>query len=213
MRNERGLTLAEILVTVSVLSIISSGFYLVMLSGTRSSRETRSIAQVAEEARLGFNRMMRDTREADSITSPASTSYTIRVDFDHDGLYETPNAQGDYEILTYAYDATGERITLSATGAGTQTLIDGVELVPGREMFTYSSNRLEYDWDGDGVTTYAELQNAGSQGVTLTSSQIQALLSSVNFSMRILDDSCTETGSGDCARTVFYGQAQLRNKR
>lgn len=213
MNDERGLTLVEILVTISILAVVTSGFYMVMLSGTESSQTTRSLAQVGEEARLGFNRILRDTRQADTITGNTASAYTIRVDYNDDGLYQTPNAQGDYEILTYAFDQASGRITISATGAGTQTLMDGVEQVPGEDVFSYSSNRLEYDWNGDGVTTLAELQNAGSFGVTLTAAEIQAFISSVNYAVRIRDDSCTEAGADRCGRTIFYGQAQLRNRR
>lgn len=213
MNDERGLTLIEILVTISILSVVTSGFYMVMLSGTESSQRTRALAQVSEEARLGFNRMMRDTREADSISDNTSSAYTIRVDYNHDGLYQTPNGQGDYEILTYAFNASSGRLTISASGAGTQVLMDGVEQVSGEDVFSYSSNRLEYDWNGDGVTTLAELQSASTYGVTLTSSEIQSLISSVNYALRVRDDTCTETGSTDCARTVYFGQAQLRNRR
>lgn len=213
MNDERGLTLVEILVTISILAVVTSGFYMVMLSGTESSQTTRSLAQVGEEARLGFNRILRDTRQADTITDNTASAYTIRVDYNDDGLYQTPNAQGDYEILTYAFDQASGRITISATGAGTQTLMDGVEQVPGEDVFSYSSNRLEYDWNGDGVTTLAELEDAGSFGVTLTAAEIQSFISSVNYAVRIRDDSCTEVGADRCGRTIFYGQAQLRNRR
>lgn len=209
MTNERGVTIVEIMVTISVLMVVTVGFYSVMISGTASSNKTRSLAQASEEARLGFNRMMRDTREADAVSAFSGSSYTVQVDFNRDGVYSaTPNPQGDIEILTFAHDAVAKTITLNG-----QLLVKGVTAVPGKDVFSYSSNRLEYDWNGDGVTTLAELQGASAHGITLTASEIAALLTSVEYAFQVQKDPCGRGIGNDCSPTIYYGQAQLRNKR
>jgi len=89
--------------------------------------------------------------------------------------------------------------------------VTGVEQIPGRSVFSYSSNQLAYDWDGNGVTTAAELDAGPSNGVTdigngdgqVNSPELQ-LLSNVSFALRLTDGG---------RFTDFYAEAQLRNRR
>lgn len=190
-RDERGFTLVETLTAMLVFSLVATGFYSVMLSGVRSSDVAESVTRVSEEARLGFNRMVRDTRQGGYLASASNTSYTVKVDFDNDGDYD-----GSDETLTFAYD--DGRITLNDV-----LLMDGIEPVSGKPVFSYSSNLLQYDWDGNGVTTRAELDAAASHGVTALGDPT-AYLSSVSYALQVT--------SGDQS-TTFFHEAQLRNKR
>ncbi|MGH2811812.1 MAG: hypothetical protein ACRDI1_03750, partial [Actinomycetota bacterium] len=80
-----------------------------------------------------------------------------------------------------------------------------VEKVSGRPVFSYSSNLLEYDWDGDGVTTLAELEDAGAHGVTsIAAGTEESYLSGVAFEFQVKSSDAT---------AEFYGEAQLRNRR
>ena len=190
-RDERGFTLVETLSAMLVFALVTTGFYSVMLSGVRSSDVAESVAHVSEEARLGLNRMVRDTRQGGSLSDATSTSYTVKVDFDNDGDYE-----GSDETLTFAY--ANERITLNGV-----LLMDGVRPVSGKPVFSYTSNLLQYDWDSNGVTTRAELEAAPSHGVTALGDPT-SYLSSVSYALQVT--------SGDQA-TTFFHEAQLRNKR
>lgn len=191
VRDERGFTLVETLTAMLVFALVTTGFYSVMLSGVRSSDVAESVTRVSEEARLGFNRMVRDTRQGGYLSSASSTSYTVRVDFDSDGDYDSTD-----ETLTFAY-ADG-RITLNGV-----LLMDGVKPVSGKPVFSYSSNLLQYDWDADGVTTRAELEAAPAHGVTAIGDPT-SYLSSVSYALQVT--------SGKQA-TTFFHEAQLRNKR
>ena len=124
--SESGFTLVELMVGMLLLSILSIGFYQVMFSTVRGSNRTSDIAEMAEEARLGFNRMIRDSRETTQLVSATGSDYRIWVDFDADGCVDAGTAfekvapstecvaggPADYEYLRYAY--TGSRITLEA---------------------------------------------------------------------------------------------------
>lgn len=201
-RHQSGFTLTELLVVMGLFSLFASIFYSVMLAGQRGATTTQDIATISQEARLGFNRMIRDTREAAAVNGLASatpTSYRVLVDFNGNGTYEA----AEFEDITYAYEAAGRRITIS-NGTVTETLVAGVEPIPGRDMFTFTSNRLEYDTNPtDGVTTVAELDAAAGAGATLPGNRL-GYISSVGYAVRVT--------SGNRS-TDFYAQAQLRSRR
>ena len=94
-RSESGFTLVEVLVTMFVFAIVSVGFYQVMFSGSRGADTSQRVVNISEEARLGFNRLIRDTREATSLdcppvgsVCPGANGYSIIVDFDGDDIPE-----------------------------------------------------------------------------------------------------------------------------
>ena len=207
-----GFTLVELLVTTLLLSIVLAAFYQVLFSGMRGSQTSQSVVDISQEARQGLNRMIRDTREAMFILGPTDTEpvtdrvFRIKIDFDGDGSFDNPNSAGDYEIETFRFDPAQGVITLNG-----ETLVTGVEQIPGRGVFSYSSNQLAYDWDGNGVTTAAELDAGPSNGVTdigngdgqVNSPELQ-YLSNVGFALRLTDGGRS---------TDFFAEAQLRNRR
>jgi type II secretory pathway pseudopilin PulG len=227
------MSLLEILVALSIFAMVSATFMSVMLSGARGSDATRDNVRVAEEARLGINRMVRDTREAGwidlSSASPTAShsSFTVKIDFNGDGAYANPagpgvDVGGNYEVVTYAYDDAGDRITLTAAGFPTEILVQGVDCVRSggvctNEVFSFTSNRLQYDGavDGvyDGVVSLAEINGAacGPMNVTVLDTcngvlvdKELANVTSVNFAFSL------KTGTRS---TNYFTEAQLRNRR
>ena len=227
---ERGYSLVEMLVGMAVFSIVAAGFMAVMFSVARSTDATADSVRISDEARLGLNRLVRDTREAGwidlSSTSPAGPhdSFTVKIDYNADGAYANPasgSAQGSYEIVTYAYDDPGNRITVTAPGVGTETLVSGVDCVRNTlgvckgSVFSFTSNKLEYDWSGDGVTTLQELDQAACSPNNVTTldpacsnntlvEKELAALTSVNVALALT--------AGDRS-SDYYTEAQLRNRR
>jgi len=206
-REESGYTLVEMLVAMFVFALVSTGFYQVLIAQSRSVDVTRKTSRVGEEARVGFNRMVRDVREADLLSAAAAdgTSFTIKVNYNADGLYQNPNPNGDMEILTFAYDSTAKSITLNG-----EELMSEVMPVDGKQMFEFTSNALEYDWGGDGTTTWLDVDQAScaSHGVTgvgncnsTLDSGEYAHLTGVVFAIQDTDQT-----------TDFFATAQLRNR-
>ncbi len=210
---ERGFTLVEMLVVLTIFGAVSGGIFGVMISATRGSETARRVAGVSEQARLGFNRMVRDTREGSSIDSVSSdrNSFEVHVDFDGNNVI-TPlpdrNSLGDFEELTYAYDPTTKTLRLNG-----EVLVRGVECARDAggsciPVFSFGSNRLEFDTDKNGVTSWQELDQApASYGVGNGDGQLNfelSLISNVSFALRVLDGT---------AKRDFYAEAQLRNQR
>lgn len=229
-RDERGYSLVEVLVGAAMFSMIAVGFMAVLFSVSRATESTADSVRVSEEARLGLNRLVRDTREAAwiDLTSNSATathnSFTVKIDYNADGAYTNPaptNAHGSYEIITYTYEPANDRITVTAPGVGTETLVRGVDCAKNAntgaclgDVFSFTSNRLEYDWDRDGVTTLAEIDAApcALHGVTaldtgcnngLVSTEL-AVITSVNVAAEL-------TAGG--RSTNYFAEAQLRNRR
>ncbi len=203
---EEGFSLVETLVAVLVFSVVSVAFLQVLISQQRGVDMTRTVTRLTDEARLGFNRMIRDAREGDALSAASPTSFTVKVNYDGNGVYENPTASGVYEILTYAYDPAAATITLN----GSVLMTNVYPIAPGVDIFTYSSNNLEYDWGGDGLVTWLDVDKAvsyGHAGVgdnsgTLTSAEVRHL-TSIAFALKI--------GSGNQA-VPFYAKTQMRNR-
>jgi type II secretory pathway pseudopilin PulG len=205
-RGEAGFTMVEMLFAFFLLSVLTTGFYVLLFSQQRASIVARSIANISEETRLGFGRMVRDTREGDLLVEASPTSFKVKVNFDGDSLYENPNENGDDEILTFSYDSAAKTISVNGN-----VLMNGVQPIPGRDLFSYSSNNLEYDWGSDGTTTWQDLDAAASHGVIGVGSNPSngALdaevphLTTVHFAMRVSDSDRFED---------FTSTAQMRNR-
>jgi prepilin-type N-terminal cleavage/methylation domain-containing protein len=197
---EAGFTLVELLVAMTVFAIISVTLYAVVFAGVRASNTTEDVVHVSEEARLGLNRMIRETREGQLFSQLDPDRYRVRIDFDRDGTYENPNEDGDFEDLQFRYYNSDDTIRLNG-----EVLVAGVTQVDAATpIFTYTSNDLRYDWNGDGVTTAAELDAAPGRGYTGVSADDTSLYSNVEFAFEV-------SVGGRVAE--FRGQAQLRNRR
>lgn len=216
-RDEKGFTLVELLVVSMMLSIVMVGFYQVMFQGTRGSDTTRAVVRTSEEARLGLNRMIRDTREAQRIQKATATEYEVYINFDRDSNpKESPNESGDYEDMWFTF--SGNAIKAGPLG-GQEILISGIRCVDNdcaaNPIFTYTSNELEWDWDGDGITTGKEVNDAtpakgvigvgdGDVPFLIDTNGEFAAITGVVYRFEIVnDDRIAE----------FQSEAELRNRR
>ena len=210
-RSESGFSLVEVLVAMSIFAVVSTSFYMVLFQSAKGVGTVENITNVSQEAQIGFDRMVRDIRQADRITSASNTSVTIETDFDGNGAISpagTQNAQGDYEVLTYNYSNASHEIRLNG-----ETLMQGVYCLTQSDgscypIFDYSSDHLEYDANNDGVTTWQELDSSGVASVGNNNNVLGdpelSYISSVGVSMKV------KAGNSS---TVFTDQAQLRNER
>ena len=122
---------------------------------------------MAEEARTAMERLSRELRQAaaiDRVTLPASpgtglTSFTFWSDFDGDGHRDT--GAGDPEVLTYCWNPDTDRLTLTD-----QLSCDDAQPVLAatvtRFVVDLESSEWAYDANGDGITTWSELDARGA---------------------------------------------------
>lgn len=203
-RAPAGFTLIELLVVMGMLSAISIAMYQVMFSGARGGDVTEDVARVSEEARLGLNRMIRDTREGQEVLDASSSTYTIQGDYDRDGTPEpTPTLGGhpaEAERLTFSYDAGAGTISLNG-----ELLLEGVGQVGTSPVFGFFSSNLRYDANSDGITDVAEINSSvGNNDGLLDLAEERALVDSVVYTFTVR--------SGDSV-SEFHGEAQMRNRR
>ena len=211
------MTVVELMVAMLLFSVVSTAAFQMLVGQTRGAETTRALAEVTDNARMGFNRMVRDVREADVISNvtwdaavPAgANSFTVKVNYDGDGTYETG------EIVTYSFDPVEAEVTLCLSNAAgvcsstREVLMEGVS-ASGPQAFDYASNNLEWDWDGNGTTTWRDVDDAVSHGITGVGDDDGALdgpefphLTKVHFALQVT--------AGDL-ESAFITTAQLRNR-
>lgn len=190
-RNDQGFTLVEMLVAMVVLSALGTVFLTTVMGSQKSAKATSSEQDLNEEARLALNRMARELRQADALTevrnpdganydSTAITSVTFTADFNGDGCIDgvanttpapvcDPADDSNPETLTYCWDptATVRQLYLipGALAAGDTCQSQGLPILAGQVTsfkLSYRSNEYLYDADGDGITTWTELDDAGT---------------------------------------------------
>jgi prepilin-type N-terminal cleavage/methylation domain-containing protein len=212
-QSEGGFTLIETMIAVFVFSIVATVFYQVLFSAAKGSDTSRDVVRVSEEARLGFMRMVRDTREGDGLIGPTSTSFKVETDFDANGVID-PNPIdpiGNYESLTFKFNesTTGDGTISVSNGVKTEVLMSGVDCirVSGvcKDVFSFASSRLEYA-GGDGIATAADLDSdpaIGNSNGILDGDEVD-VVDTVTFELSVrVNDS----------KTNFNSTAQLRNLR
>lgn len=212
--SEAGFSLIEMLVGISLLAVATTAIMGVLFSVGRGANTSRDVVRVSEEARLGFNRMVRDTREGEEIVSATSTRYRVQIDFNADGVVTpqpNPNPVGDHEDITFEWDESSMTVKING-----ETLMRKVDCLRAssscsRDVFTYSSDRLEYDWNRDGTTEWSELDEAPTHGVVGVGNNNDVLdgaelpfISNITYAFDLQDGG---------AESEFFTEAQLRNLR
>lgn len=211
--DDDGFTLVEVLVAMVLFGVLSTVLLGFAISTARVTEGIRARADVTEESRLAVERMSRELRQASSIdrveirgvAGSTTTALTLWVDFDGDGLRDP--AATDPEVLTYRWEPDTGRLTLSADDH------DGVAVtrpvlaeVVTRFDLRLRSSRFEADADGDGTTTWQELDASTAAGGNRNDRPDDRELERVD----LISVSMTVSDAG--ASRDFTLQADLRNQ-
>jgi prepilin-type N-terminal cleavage/methylation domain-containing protein len=193
---DRGFTLVEMLVAMVMLGAIGSIFLITVIGSETSAKNTSSEQDLNQEARLALNRMAREMRQAEALTTVRNpdgatydssniTSVTFSADFNGDGCIDgvvptpapspapacQPYTAANPEVLTYCWDPTANVRQLylipgTLPNPGTSCHVTGaLPILAGQVSsfkLSYRSNSYLYDADGDGITTWTELDQAGA---------------------------------------------------
>ncbi|WP_372727821.1 type II secretion system protein J [Nocardioides sp.] len=166
---DRGLSLAEVLVTMGLFGLLSTLLLGFAVSTSRVTTTVRDSADVTEESRLAVERMSRELRQANAVDrvdlrnlgGATTTALTLWSDFNGNGVRD--NNAADPEVLTYRWDPGTGRLTLTANdAAGTAVTRPILAEVVSAFTLRLRSSLWEYDANGDGVTTWQELDSAGA---------------------------------------------------
>ena len=164
-RADSGMSLIEVLVSMGLFALVGSLLLGLALSTQAVTDSTRTRAGVTEETRTAMERLNRELRqsagiEAVTLPGPAtSMSLTFWTDFDGDGMRDTTAA--DPEVLTYCWSPVTQQLTLGSTtdcSVARPVLAATVASV----QLELDSSEWAYDANGDGTTTWLELDQKGS---------------------------------------------------
>lgn len=212
-RDDSGFTIAEIAVGMILFGVLSSVLSTTVLGSSRTSETARQVNNLNEEARIALNRISRELRQAVEITAVEGTDgaagLTFAVDFNGNGVIDASTA--DPERLTYRW--VGERILLSAADTAGTTVtqpILGGEVSAFR--LEYRSSRYEFDCNGDGITTWQELDSGSCRPAGTTVGNANLVLDAAELSE--IDSVALAFSVLDGARRQDYRtQIDLRNAR
>jgi prepilin-type N-terminal cleavage/methylation domain-containing protein len=158
-----GFTLIELLVAMGLFGVLSTVLLAFVVSTASTTDSVDRASTGVAEARLALERMARELRQASAVEAASistdSVEITFWTDFDGDGVRD-PDAV-DPEVLTYKWSRATGQLTLSAGDSGSTVtrpvLAGGVTDVSLR----LRSSLYQYDGNGDGTTTWQELDAAG----------------------------------------------------
>ena len=135
---ERGFSLIELLIAMTVGLVVLGAVYSVFTIQNKTFSSQEDLVELQQSVRAGMDvmigeigmagydplRVNSDTGTSNDFTAvPVSTSQLqIRADLSGGGVINTSNE----ETITYAYDATGKRITRNI-GSGNQPFIENVD--------------------------------------------------------------------------------------
>lgn len=207
---DAGFTLVELLVAMALFAVLGTLLLGFALSSAGVTDRVGATTDATSEARLALQRMSRELRQAQDLSGAVVdsrgrvTALTLRVDFDGDGVIDSDAA--DPEVLTYRYDAAGQRLTLTANDADGTSITRPV--LAGRVTsldIGLRSSLWVYDSDGDGATTWQELDasSLGNRNGAPDGAEI-GLVDLVQVTLTVTDGETTEQ---------FTVRAQMRNRR
>jgi type II secretory pathway pseudopilin PulG len=209
------MTLIEVLVAMGLFAVLGSILLGVALATSRVADSTQTLADRGEDARMGMERVTRELRQAERIssvnlpiTATDETRFVLWVDFDGNGCIGRYVA--DPEAVTYVYKPTTKELTVSAQikqSDGTLKSVAGVIARPSTFLLELNSSAWQYDADQNGTTTGREL-NSSSVGDGNLNVWTTGELAYVDL-VRVSEEMADSRGG----RTVRYStDVNLRNR-
>lgn len=170
--DDSGMTLVEVLVAIALFSVLGTLLLGLALSTSRVGQDTQRIVRIDEDARLAFERMAREFRQAsrvavaqaDQLSDGTFTAVNVTVTFD-EPTEAVP--EPETEMLRYEWHpdgASGHHVTLTRllpTHEGPSVLATNVVDF----SIELRSSRWEFDGsipdqDADSVATWQEIDHA-----------------------------------------------------
>lgn len=163
LHGARGVTLIELAVALSLLSLVLGSIYALVAVGGRSARTTNDFLQTQAHVRAALDNMVDEIRWAQAVTCASATAVTMSIPQD------TPFSLTSPYRVTFAYDADARTLTRREDAAG----IGCPASVSGRPLAHFiGPDGLAFEYfDAGGVslgTTPADLESIARVRMTVT---------------------------------------------
>lgn len=166
MLRERGFTLIEIMVSVSIFVVVMTVAMGAVLGSVNANRKAQSLGTITNNLNIAFESMIRDLRTGQDYSVSSSNR---RVDFtDKDG-----------NSVTYTFNSSGKYISKTTSDTnGASGRINGNDVVVNSMTFTLKG---EGSSDGQPILLL-NIQGTAGDGRTASDFNVQTLVTS-----RVLD--------------------------
>jgi type II secretory pathway pseudopilin PulG len=198
---DSGASLVEVLVGMGLFAVLGTLLLGLALSTSQVTTDVRSLTNVNEESRMAMERLTRELRQARQITdvslpatSTDTTAITFWTDFNANDAKDLNAA--DPEVLTYRWNPVTSRLTLTVNDAdGTATTRPVLAATVSDFTLLLRSSQWQYDADGDGETTWQELDAVAAGGNANGAPDTTELdnIDLVGLQLTVLDDARAQT--------------------
>jgi type IV pilus assembly protein PilW len=150
--NQRGFTLAELLVVIAVLGLVMAGVILLQEQGQRAYLFGSNRVEVQQNARIALELMTREVRAACAVASIASTQIEFSM------VPPTAAANADCSaggLLTVRYAQSGSALYRDESAGALPAVGAGAVLIGGVDAFTLTG----IDADNAATTTPASVRS------------------------------------------------------
>jgi type II secretory pathway pseudopilin PulG len=165
-----GFTLVEMLVAMTMFIMLMTMIMLMVTSASRATQDTKQFTDINEQARLAVERLTRELRQASEIRAVSlpgaaggDVTLTFGVDFNGNGVID--DLAADPEVLTYRYDSTNQRLTLTANDAS-GTAVTRPILSDQVSAFTLQFRSSLWQYDGCQSTDSAGQPTGAKDAIT-----------------------------------------------
>ena len=187
LRNERGFTLAELLVVAAIVGLVMTGVFVVQQEGQQAYLPGSNRVETQQNARIALDLMTRELRSATSLVSlPSATEMTFQVCEDRTLPIQVPCAT----TTSRGYSLSGT--TLNRTVDGTTTaLIGGVQSMT--------------------ITYYCVADITGTYTVKIPPVASPSLVSVIKISLTTVTEETVASGSAGDQRALLESTVTLRS--
>ena len=155
-RNDRGMTLAELLVGMLVMTVVMLAILGLLDATVKTAPRDLERADTIREAQAGVHIMTRELREANKVWTPGKTQIYVNIGDDRHVLYDcgvvAPDSPNERECVRWSA-AVGDELPLDEPG---QVVVE--RRMPG-DVFTYAPNLINPTY----VKVHLEVPQSGER--------------------------------------------------